>query len=164
MRKAQLDQDTVSDAATADIDSYATLIRLFKLLKPFLPLLALAMLLTLGMTGVAMIIPHVAGSVVDSSLTESNIENINWVALYLLSLIAVMALFRYFSAYLLGKVGASFLRKLRELVFGHIVRLSLGFFQRRQVGELNARIVANLDTMQDLLTNYALAGMQSILN
>ncbi|TQV83984.1 ABC transporter ATP-binding protein [Exilibacterium tricleocarpae] len=151
------------DGAGEKIEGYASLKRLFVFLKPFAPMLTMVFLMTLSVAGLSMLIPKVVGDVIDNSLKQGNLSDLNSISLYLLFLILCMALLRYFSSYFLGRVGAKLLRQLRSRLFEHIVFLSLNFFQKRQGGELNARITSNLQTIQQLLTSEMLGGIQSAL-
>lgn len=70
----------------------------------------------------------------------------------LLALLAALAaLLDYASTRLLNGVGERMLADLRRTTFAHLQRLSLGFHDRRQVGDLANRITGDIDQMQSLL-------------
>jgi ATP-binding cassette subfamily B protein/subfamily B ATP-binding cassette protein MsbA len=51
-----------------------------------------------------------------------------------------------------GAVGQSVLASLRERIFERLLRLPLGFFDRRPMGELMSRVTNDVDTLNQLLS------------
>ena len=75
---------------------------------------------------------------------------------YLLALLAGFAL-RYAQQVLLGYLGQRVMYDLRIEIFSHLQRLSLAFFDRNPVGRLITRLTNDVDALNDLLTNGAVA-------
>ena len=76
--------------------------------------------------------------------------------IYLLSLLA-SAGFRYGQLVLLNMIGQSVMYDLRLQMFGHMQRLSLGFFDRNPVGRLMTRLTNDVDALNELLTSGAIS-------
>jgi len=76
--------------------------------------------------------------------------------IYLLSLLA-SAGFRYGQLVLLNMLGQSVMYDLRLQMFGHMQRLSLGFFDRNPVGRLMTRLTNDVDALNELLTSGAIS-------
>ncbi len=51
-----------------------------------------------------------------------------------------------------GSVGQNILASLRERIFGRLLRLPLGYFDRRPVGGLMSRVTNDVDTLNQLLS------------
>jgi ATP-binding cassette subfamily B protein/subfamily B ATP-binding cassette protein MsbA len=51
-----------------------------------------------------------------------------------------------------GAVGQRILASLRERIFGRLLRLPLGFFDRRPVGDLMSRVTNDVDTLNQLFS------------
>jgi ATP-binding cassette, subfamily B, multidrug efflux pump len=51
-----------------------------------------------------------------------------------------------------GSVGQRILASLRERIFGRLLRLPLGFFDRRPVGDLMSRVTNDVDTLNQLFS------------
>ncbi len=51
-----------------------------------------------------------------------------------------------------GSVGQNILASLRERIFGRLLRLPLGYFDRRPVGDLMSRVTNDVDTLNQLLS------------
>ena len=51
-----------------------------------------------------------------------------------------------------ARIGEGFLRELRQRVFAHLMRLSLEFYDRTRTGALVARMTADVEALQELVT------------
>src|SRR5688572_32367992 len=102
------------EAAADHIDGWASLKRLFLLIRPYLASLFAITVLMLAVTGIAMTIPKVAGDIIDSAVSPELAGRIDVIALQLLGLIVAMAALKYVSSYWLSKVGSKFLYGMRE--------------------------------------------------
>ena len=67
-----------------------------------------------------------------------------------------LALLSFFSAVvqrlMTGYVGHRVLRDLRSRMFAHLNRLSLGFYDREEVGRVMSRVTSDVVTLQELIT------------
>ena len=61
------------------------------------------------------------------------------------------ALLDYWSSRLLASSGLHIANDMRSRAFVHLHRLSLGYHQKHQVGDLTARVTADVDRTQDLM-------------
>ena len=52
-----------------------------------------------------------------------------------------------------GYIGHHMLRDLRGLLFGHLNKLSLSFYDREEVGRLMSRVTSDVTTLQELMTS-----------
>ncbi len=73
---------------------------------------------------------------------------LNRVALLLLVLMLVQAVFNYLRMYLLGRVGEAVVADMRKKVFAHLLDLSVRFFEDRRTGEITSRLTADIATLQ----------------
>ena len=74
--------------------------------------------------------------------------------------------------WLLERVGQRFVLELRRDVYAHLQRQGLTFFHERRVGDLMSRVVADIDTLQEVVINgtdqflaniLSMAGVASIM-
>lgn len=136
--------------------------RLYGLARPYLgPLLAGTVLLLAG-TGVFLVVPMRAGQFVDTALDSGSEQSLGELVSLLIGLFAVLGVLGYFQAWLLGAAGARLLRDLRRRLFGHLVGLSIDFFDRRRVGELLSRMNSDLTVVQTALTEQIPSGLQAV--
>jgi ABC-type multidrug transport system fused ATPase/permease subunit len=125
--------------------------RLFVYLKPYRLEFSLGILFLLLSTAASLIFPALMGDLVDSA-SEKIISNINEIALWLLALFALQAIFSYFRIVLFVNVTEKFLAVLRQETYAHLIKLPMNFFSKRRVGELNSRIAADISMLQETFT------------
>src|SRR5688500_20388866 len=65
---------------------------------------------------------------------------VNWVA-------------SYFQTYLVNWVGQRALQDLRERIFAHLQRLSIGFYSRNKAGVLISRLTNDVQALDQLVTD-----------
>lgn len=69
----------------------------------------------------------------------------------------------YVETYLTGWVGERILADLRSLLFGHLQRLSLGFYERNRAGVIISRLTNDVEAIDQLVTDGVTTLVQSTL-
>src|SRR5439155_25770783 len=69
----------------------------------------------------------------------------------------------YVQTYLTGWVGERILADLRIKLFGHLQRLSLGFFERNRAGVIISRLTNDVEALDQLVTDGVTTLVQSTL-
>ena len=101
--------------------------------------------------------PWPLGWLVDNALTGSargsaSIRNDLLIAVgSLAGIVAIGAIFDYWSTRLLSSAGLHVANDIRGRAFTHLHRLSLGYHKQHQVGDLTSRVTADVDHTQDML-------------
>jgi ATP-binding cassette subfamily B protein len=102
--------------------------------------------------------PYLAGNLVDAALfrLEKKVttvwwQDVNFVALGLIIVLAFQAGFAFLRALWFIEVGERSLADLRKDTYARLVRLPMGFHSARRVGELASRISADLAHIRDTL-------------
>src|SRR5215212_3868001 len=125
--------------------------------RRWLPLLVL--LVALGSaTGAATIWMYKV--LVDEVLVPQNFGLLGWVALAYLGLVVLDGVVSFCDEYLSAWVGERFLVSLRTEFFRHLQGLSLGFFDRRRLGDLTSRLSDDVDAIEEMV----LSGVVSALS
>ena len=125
--------------------------------RRWLPLLVL--LVALGSaTGAATIWMYKV--LVDEVLVPHNFGLLGWVALAYLGLVVLDGVVSFCDEYLSAWVGERFLVSLRTEFFRHLQGLSLGFFDRRRLGDLISRLSDDVDAIEEMV----LSGVVSALS
>ena len=65
--------------------------------------------------------------------------------------------------YLAGYLAAHIIADIRSELFLHLETLSLKFFQKRQIGEIMARLLNDVNRIQELLTSTLLMFLTNVL-
>ena len=137
-------------------DSLRAAGRLLGYLRPYWPkfvgaAVALVLSSLLGLT-----FPFVVGKLVNAGLPGGPADaspfgrfDVNTIALVLMGVLGLQALFSYLQMVLFTEVGERGLTDLRRDAYGHLIRLPMGFHAQRRVGELSSRIAADVAQIED---------------
>ena len=107
-------------------------------------LYALAILATLGLTGVNLIAPRILSSmtgIVSRGVDDAGLHRIGILTIALLVLYLLRVLFRFMSNYLAHKAAWYLVGDLRTRTYDKLERMHLGYFHDKQTGDLMSRVV-----------------------
>jgi ATP-binding cassette subfamily B protein len=128
-----------------------TFLRLIGFLRPYRRSLALSILLAVGSQAAGMSIPWLIGDVIDHAIPE---EDASQLAL-LVGLVAlaglVKALLLVGRRFIAGRQSLAVDYDLRNALYGHLLRLSWGFYDRHQTGQLMSRATVDLQSVRFFL-------------
>ena len=88
---------------------------------------------------------------VDDVLTPKDFSLFPAVAAAYVAIAVVGGLLSFIDDYLCTWVGERFVLNLRTTLFGHLHRMSLGFFERRQLGDLMSRLSGDVNAIEQLV-------------
>ncbi|MFZ0217392.1 MAG: ABC transporter ATP-binding protein [Candidatus Dormiibacterota bacterium] len=157
-RLVEDDVDEVTADAASLLRSHSrTLLR--RLLSPHWHRLALAAGLIVLKTGGTLAVPYLVGMAIDRGLARGDGRTL----LLYVALIAGAAVVSAFGNWgfmrVSGRIGQSVLLDLRLLVYQHVQRLSVSFFDRYTSGRVISRLTNDIDALSDLLAT----GLTSLL-
>ncbi|MFD5513571.1 ABC transporter ATP-binding protein [Streptomyces sp. NPDC127051] len=89
--------------------------------------------------------------VVDEVLVPRDLRPFLWIALAYLGLVLASGILEFADDVLSTWVGERFLLALRSDVYRHVQGLSLGFFERRRLGDVLSRITGDVDAIETFL-------------
>lgn len=139
-RKAKLNATNIKKA-----------LRLFQYVKPQKRYFLIGLLFLMLSSLASMIFPYLSGALIDAAKSEG-LNQINNIALLLLLVFFLNAIFSYFRIVLFAIVTQKTLASLRQVTYSHLLHLKMTFFSERRIGELNSRISADISLLQETLT------------
>ena len=147
---------TAVDAVTRPrgLPSPKPLRHLLPRVRPYAGRLALAAVCLVVAAGVSLVFPQIVRHLLDAAFERHDRVRLDRIALLLLGLFALQGVMNFIQVFLLSSTTERVVASLREELFGHLVRLSPGFFTERRTGELTSRLSADLAVMQALLGTY----------
>lgn len=83
---------------------------------------------------------------------QRSATGLNGIAVLLFGLFALQAVFNYVRTYNLGLVGEALVADLRKTLFGHLIDLSVRFFEERKTGEITSRLTSDISTVQNAVS------------
>jgi ABC-type multidrug transport system fused ATPase/permease subunit len=136
---------------------------LLRLARPYPTRSALAVVTLVAYTIVALVPPYLSKIAIDDGIDAQNLRTLSLVVVAFLA--AGVAAFALSGAqtYLTGWVGERALADLRIQLFGHLQRLSLGYYERNRTGAIVSRITNDVEALDQLVTDGISSLVQNTL-
>jgi ABC-type multidrug transport system fused ATPase/permease subunit len=136
---------------------------LFSLLRPYRGRVALMGVALVVATAAGLAPPYLAGRAVDDGIRAGDET-----ALYVIVAVFLASALLYWGAsyaqtYLVGWVGQRALQDLRERIFNHLQRMSIGFYTRNRPGVLISRLTNDVAALDSLVTDGVVTLFSSTL-
>ncbi len=135
---------------------------LYRLARPYRMHTALALLSLLGATAVALVPPYLVGLTVDHVQDGETSQLPLLVGVFLAVGVLGVGL-GYAQTYYTGWTGERMLADLRRIVFGHLQRLSLGFYEKNRAGVIISRLTNDVEALDQLVTDGVSSLVQNTL-
>lgn len=159
MARARLNSSNAAEEelpkAKINAKSLKNLVQLLAYLKPYRMkfILGFGFLLLSSLSSLAF--PYAMGKLIDAAtgkLADGVLNNMNTIAIGLMSILFVQAIFSFFRILWFVEVAEKTLADIRKATYSKLITLPMSFFSQRRVGELNSRISADLSQIQDSIT------------
>lgn len=136
---------------------------LFRYLKPFLPLLALAFAANVAGTLLNLVGPKVCGMAIDEIKPAGGTDfgKIGFYAAILAGVYGASALFEYLSAVAMNYISRGIVKKMRSDVFARLSVLPVQYFDNRQAGDIISVLSYDIDTVGESLANDVMIVLKS---
>lgn len=122
-----------------------------RMLRPYRRRVVVACVLLLLWTGSILAGPLLVRYGIDHGISAGDAGALNLaIGLYVAVAAAAYVVYRQVIV-LVGVVGESFLRDLRNRVFRHLMRLSMPFYDREQAGIVVSRMTSDVESLQELV-------------
>jgi ATP-binding cassette subfamily B protein/subfamily B ATP-binding cassette protein MsbA len=96
--------------------------------------------------------PYLIGRAIDRYILGDDVPGLLWTMVILLGVYVAGTLATLGQIRQVGGVGQRVLASLRNRIFDRLLRLPLGYFDRRPVGDLMSRVTNDVDTLNQLLS------------
>jgi len=139
-------------APTGRLFHWPVVRRMAVYLRPYRARITLAALAMLAATGLSLLTPYLIKVIIDQAIGGHNFPLL--LQLSGLTAVAYLLLFGASAAqsYMLGWVGQRALTDIRSDLFRHLHRLSLTYYDTHIVGVVVSRVINDVETISDLLT------------
>jgi ABC-type multidrug transport system fused ATPase/permease subunit len=135
---------------------------LYRLARPYKARTGLAVVSLLGATAVALAPPYLVGRTVDE-VKRGDTSTLGRLVVAFVAAGALGILFTYTQTYYTGWTGERMLADLRNLLFRHLQRLSLGFYERNRAGVIISRLTNDVEALDQLVTDGVTSLVQNTL-
>jgi ABC-type multidrug transport system fused ATPase/permease subunit len=137
--------------AKLDSNSLQKALRIFKYGKNHKWKFFLGLIFLLLTSATALAFPKLMGMLVDC-VTNKDLSRANEIALALLGILVLQAVFSFFRISLFVNFTENSLSNIRFALYENLVKLPMSFYSQKRVGELNSRISADISQLQDTFT------------
>jgi ATP-binding cassette subfamily B protein len=123
------------------------------LLGPYRSRIALMAFAVIAASAASLAPPYLAGRAIDSGIVAGDTTALAWIVAVFVLATALYAGASYLQTYLVGWVGVRMLQDLREEVFRHVQKMSVGFFTRNRPGTLISRMTNDIEALNQLISD-----------
>src|SRR5579872_1073826 len=128
--------------------------RLIRYWTPYRWRMTFAIVCLLLSTAASFAFPLLVIRMIEMATRSHNYTALDRLALALVFFAMVHAVFQFLQTYLLTYVGERIVYDVRTSLYGHMQKLSLGFYGTQRVGDLVSRLSNDISQVRVLLTNH----------
>jgi ATP-binding cassette subfamily B protein len=114
-------------------------------------------------TGTALAPPYLAKLAVDDGIRQQDLGTLTWIVIAFVGAGVASLLTAAAQTYFTGWTGERILADLRNKLFRHLQRLSLGYYERNRAGVIISRLTNDVDALDQLVTDGVTTLVQSTL-
>jgi ATP-binding cassette subfamily B protein len=140
-----------------------TFVRLLGFLKPYKASLAVSTVLAIGYQGAQIALVWVTKHVIDSALVPRDTRKLWYFVGAIVALGVARAILMYGRRMISGRQALAVEMDMRQGLYAHLVRLSFGFYDRHQTGQLMSRATVDLQGVRFFLGYGLIFFFQNIL-
>lgn len=137
--------------------------RLFRYLKPYWPLAAAALTLTLFANVLLSLQPYFTKVAVDNFILPKNTDGLWLFALAFFGVFLLRFVFSYVQEILLNTVGQRVMFDLRTEIFTKLQRQEVAYYDRYPVGRTITRLTSDVDALNELFTSGVIDGLGDLV-
>jgi ABC-type multidrug transport system fused ATPase/permease subunit len=136
---------------------------LARLTAPYKGRTALSIVSLLAATGTALAPPYLAKLAIDDGIRTHDLRKLGWIVVAFVGAAGANCATSYAQTYFTGWTGERILADLRNTLFGHLQRLSLGFYERNRAGVIISRLTNDVEALDQLVTDGVSSLVQNTL-
>ncbi|HSI67528.1 MAG TPA: ABC transporter ATP-binding protein [Planococcus sp. (in: firmicutes)] len=141
----------------------STLKRIWKLVDEHRLLLIAVLSLVFVSSALALLGPFLIGYIIDTYLVPQSFSGMGTVVLWLIVVYAGHSISLYMQNYWMVGIAQQVIYRMRTGLFGHLQRLPVSFFDKRQHGELMSRMTNDIENVSVTLNTSFIQVFSSIL-
>lgn len=138
-------------------------IRLVHYAVPYKWIIALSMFASLGVAGSDAAIAYLVKPFVDELIIAGNLEMAKLVPFLVVGIASLKGFSRYVQEYYIRTAGQGALQDIRNVVFGHSLKLSMRFHTSGSTGGLMSRILNDINVLQAAVSDVLVTLLREIL-
>ncbi len=141
------------DEYIKSVSKKTTLIRLFSYMLAYKGPILAVILIMLATVAISIVNPLLIDQAIDVHIANKDITGLVRLGLFTAALNITFVLLVKLRMYLMAKVSNNVLLTIRQELYTHIQKLSFNFFDSRPTGKILARIIGDVNSLKDVLSN-----------
>lgn len=141
------------DEFLKSVNKKNTLLRLFRYMLAYKSQIALVLAIMLVTVSISIVNPLIIEHAIDVNIANKDFNGLLKLGLFALILNIIFEMLIKLRMYIMAKVSNKVLLTIRQTLYTHIQQLSFSFFDSRPTGKILARIIGDVNSLKDVLSN-----------
>ena len=151
------------DEASTQRSKAQTLKRLFSYLLAYKWQIILVLLIMGYGVAVSLVNPLIMESATDDYISQGDLQGLFRLLLFALAINLFLVVTVKLRMYIMAKVCNNILLTIRQELYTHIQKLDFAFFDSRPTGKILSRIIGDINSLKDVLSNFVTTLIPDIL-
>ena len=141
------------DETLASVSKKTTLLRLFRYLLDYKKQIAVVLLIMLCTVVITLLNPLIISRAIDVHIKNGDMKSLLQLGLFAAILNILLVILIQVRMYMMAKMSNQVLLTIRQELYTHIQTLSFQFFDSRPTGKILARIIGDVNSLKNVLSN-----------
>jgi len=124
---------------------------------------ALSIVLMVIFTGLNLANPYLIGVAIDNFISHHDLGGLAVISIILLLVNIALWQAQYWQIWTMSWAGQQILYHVSSDMYAHLQKLSLGFYDRTQIGRVMSRLQSDIDVLESMLSSGLLAMLSSVV-
>ena len=141
------------DEKSVNTGKLNTLLRLFKYLLAYRKEIIFVLIIMACTVSISLINPLIVEYAIDVNIANHDINGLVKLGIFAILLNLIFIFLVKLRMYIMAKISNKVLLTVRQELYTHIQKLSFSFFDSRPTGKILARIIGDVNSLKDVLSN-----------
>lgn len=132
--------------------NYGLMRRLLAFLRPYLPHIGVAVLLTLSASALGPLRPYLTRIAIDDHIVKGDMPGLAQFVAIILGVLVLQGALQYLLSLLLTWIGQHVLLDIRTALYRHVQKLALRYYDTTPVGRIVTRVTNDVETLNELFS------------
>lgn len=142
-----------TDETVKEVKKSTTLLRLFRYLLEYKLQIVIVLFIMALSVGITIINPLIIESAIDDYIIKKDLSGLFKLGIFGILINLIFIILIKIRMYIMAKVSNQVLVTIRQELYTHIQKLSFQFFDSRPTGKILARIIGDINSLKDVLSN-----------
>ncbi len=138
--------------------------RLLHYLLPYKKLLGISVIMMILVSVSNLIVPWIIRDVIDKVLENRDLQMLYMIIAAIIFTFFIRAISTFGHRYLMGYIGQAVITDLRNVLYHHLQKLSISYYDRRRTGEIMSNLTNDIAALQTaIVDNFILMVQESMI-